>query len=66
MHIVYVGSLICSAQYKGIVVLVSERFSKEQVNELLKSGCKLGQGYYFAKPLEEEEARKRFDKTDKN
>ena len=42
----------------GMDIIAEGIERKEQVTELIKLGCKYGQGYYFSKPLEVKEAEK--------
>lgn len=49
-------TIIVLAKSLNIAVLAEGTETREQVDTLLKLGCEFGQGYYFAKPLNKDDA----------
>jgi EAL domain-containing protein (putative c-di-GMP-specific phosphodiesterase class I) len=51
------GAIIAMAQKLGLQVIAEGAETKEQIDFLVDNECYLVQGYYFSKPLPEEDAR---------
>jgi len=61
-NIGFARTIIMLADDLGMDVIAEGIERKEHINELLKVGCKLGQGYYFSKPVTEQEVEKMIEK----
>ena len=53
-----IEEIVIMARRLGITSLTEGVETKEQFEELKKIGCQMYQGYYFAKPMPEEEFEK--------
>ena len=53
-----VNSVVILSKTLGLLTLAEGIETEEQLNVIRELGCDLGQGYYFGKPMPEEEARK--------
>ncbi len=58
----FVGTMVGLAQALGLQTIVEGIETKEQLERLLDLGCDTGQGFYFAKPLQQTNAHQLVDR----